>query len=63
MKIVVYFESPNNSYADAVATFSDEGLYHMCFGALEHVARQRGLIVTESVREDEVFFTEDREET
>ena len=53
MKVVVYFETPKVLHAEVVATFDSEELYQACFGALEHVARQRGMIVSESVREND----------
>ena len=60
MKIVVYFETPNNSYAEVVAQFSDPNVYAVCLPVLERFAKQNGFIVTESEREDE--FVNDREE-
>jgi hypothetical protein len=52
-KIVVYFETPNNSYAEVVAQFADDELYNACLPVLEAQAQAQGYIVTESVREDE----------
>jgi hypothetical protein len=52
-KIVVYFETPNNSYAEVVAQFSDDDLYNACLPVLEAQAKAQGYIVTESMREDE----------
>jgi hypothetical protein len=52
-KIVVYFETPNNSYAEVVAQFADDDLYNACLPILEAQAEAQGYIVTESVREDE----------
>jgi urate oxidase len=52
-KIVVYFETPNNSYAEVVAHFADDDLYNACLPILEAQAQPQGYIVTESVREDE----------
>lgn len=52
-KIVVYFETPNNSYAEVVAQFADDDLYNACLPALEQFASDNGWIVTESYREDE----------
>ena len=60
MKVIVYFETKNHSYAEPVAMFNDESLYHMCFGALEQKARQVNMVVTESIREDE--FLTDKEQ-
>jgi hypothetical protein len=53
MKIVVYFETPNFSYAEVVAQFSSDELYDACFPALEAIAQRDGYVITESVREDE----------
>ena len=52
-KIVVYFETPNNSYAEVVAQFADDELYNACVPVLEAQAKALGYILTESVREDE----------
>jgi hypothetical protein len=52
-KIVVYFETPNNSYAEVVAQFADDDLYNACVPVLEAQAKAQGYILTESVREDE----------
>jgi hypothetical protein len=53
MKIVVYFETPNFSYAEVVAQFASDELYDACFPALELIAQRDGYVITESVREDE----------
>jgi len=53
MKIVVYFETPNYSYAEVVAQFASDELYDACFPALELIAQRDGYVITESVREDE----------
>jgi hypothetical protein len=51
--IVVYFETPNNSYAEVVAKFADDELYNACVPVLEAQAKAQGYILTESDREDE----------
>ena len=53
MKIVVYFETPNFSYAEVVAQFASDELYDACFPALELIAQRDGYVITESVRENE----------
>jgi hypothetical protein len=53
MKIVVYFETPNFSYAEVVAQFASDELYDACFPELELIAQRDGYVITESVREDE----------
>jgi hypothetical protein len=53
MKIVVYFETPNFSYAEVVAQFASDELYDACFPALELIAQRDGCVITESVREGE----------
>jgi hypothetical protein len=53
MKIVVYFETPNFSYAEVVAQFASDELYDACFPALELIAQRDGYVITESVREGE----------
>ena len=45
--VVVYFETPNNSYAEIVAVFDSEEMYDTCIGALEAKAKEAGMIVTE----------------
>jgi hypothetical protein len=56
MRIDVYFEKPSavggNMYATLVAQFCDESLYTACFPALEKIAGDNGLVVTESIKED-----------
>jgi len=54
MKIVVYFETPKVLYAEVVAQFSSEELYHACLPILEDIAQRDGFIVSESMREDDV---------
>jgi hypothetical protein len=61
-KIVVYFETPNNSYAEVVAQFADDELYNACLPVLEAQAKAQGYIVTESVREDEAVTDEQNED-
>jgi hypothetical protein len=61
-KIVVYFETPNNSYAEVVAQFADDELYNACLPVLEAQAQAQGYIVTESVREDEAVTDEQDED-
>lgn len=58
-KIVVYFETPNNSSAHVVAQFADDDLYNACLPVLEAWAEADGYIVTESVREDEYVNDEE----
>ena len=45
--VVVYFETPNNSYAEIVAVFDSEEMYNICFPALEKKAKEVNMIVTE----------------
>ena len=52
-KIVVYFETSNNSSAHVVAQFADDDMYNACVPVLEELAKAGGYILTESVREDE----------
>lgn len=49
--VKVYFETPNGSYAEHVATFKDEDTYILCLEALEKEAKKHRMIVTESVNE------------
>lgn len=51
--VKVYFESENRGYAEIVATFADETTYQNCCEALEKEAAEHGMIVTESVDDDE----------
>lgn len=54
--VVVYFETPNHSYAEIVAVFDSEGLYNACYQALEEKAKKARMVVTEScgLTEEEV---------
>jgi hypothetical protein len=54
MKVVVYFETPKMLYAEVVAQFNSDELYKACLPILEKEASERGMIVTESCREDDV---------
>ena len=47
MKIVVYFETLNNSHAEVVAQFASEELYMACLPALEAMATADKYMVTE----------------
>jgi|TARA_Y100000361_G_C11102096_1_gene312522 hypothetical protein len=47
--VVVYFETPNLSHSEKVATFVDEELYLQCLEVLKEVAKEHSLIVTESI--------------
>ena len=49
--IRVYFETPNGSYADEVATFTDEEYFDACYPALEKLAEKQGYVLTESFSE------------
>lgn len=49
MKITVYFETKNNSYAEQVAVFYDHPLYIACLPALKRKAKASNYIVTESI--------------
>jgi hypothetical protein len=51
--IRVYFETPNGSYADEVATFTDEEYFDACYPMLEKIAEKHGYVVTESFSEFE----------
>ena len=51
--IRVYFETPNGSYADEVATFTDEEYFDACYPVLEKIAEKQGYVVTESFSEFE----------
>jgi len=49
--IKVYAES--NSHAELWATFETEELYNLCLPTLEKTASKMGMIITESVKENE----------
>jgi len=51
MKITVYFES--KTHAEIAAIFPDEATYDVCFPALEKMAKEARMFVTESVLEEE----------
>jgi len=46
--VVVYFETPNHSFAEIVAVFQDEEMYDICFPALEEKAKECGMVITEA---------------
>lgn len=50
--IKVYFESKN--HAELVAIFDTETEYDVCFPALEKLAKQNRMIVTESVEKQDL---------
>ena len=52
--VKVYFETPNNSYCEEVATFDTEELYMLCLPVLEKEAKKRNMIVTESTENDKI---------
>lgn len=62
MKVVVYFETPKALHAEVVAQFNSEELYMACLPTLEQIAKQDGLIVSESVREND-FVSDKFEES
>ena len=47
--VTVYFES--KIHAEPVAIFDSEEMYDACFGALDKIARKRGMSITESINE------------
>lgn len=49
----VYFETPNHTFAERIATFKTDELYKICVPALEKEAKKHGYILTESVEEEE----------
>ena len=49
--IRVFFETPNGSYAEEIATFTDEEHYDACCPVLEKLANDTGYILTESFSE------------
>jgi len=53
MNVKVYFES--DVHAGLVAVFDNEEIYMACLPALEKLAREKGMIVTESIGECEII--------
>tara|TARA_R110000751_G_C13624563_1_gene465082 strand:+ start:608 stop:754 length:147 start_codon:yes stop_codon:yes gene_type:complete len=47
--VKVYFETPNLTHSEKVATFENEELYMACRPQLVKVAKEHRLIVTESI--------------
>jgi len=43
----VYFETPNLSHCEKVATFQDEEMYLQCLDLLKEIAKEQNMIVTE----------------
>jgi hypothetical protein len=58
--ITVYFETKN--YSEVVATFADDDTFMACLPALEALAKQSGMIVSESVNDDCPKFEPAKEE-
>lgn len=50
--VKVYFETPNGSFAEEVATFTSDDLYNVCLPILEQHANSIRMVVTESVEEE-----------
>lgn len=50
--VIAYFES--NSHAEIVAKFDTEETYSVCIEALEKLAKENRMILTESVEEGEL---------
>ena len=46
--IRVYFNTPNHSASDQVATFEDDEVYMACLPDLKRLANKNRMIVTES---------------
>jgi hypothetical protein len=47
--IEVYFETPNNSYAELIAVFYREEDYISCLPCLEKLAQSHGMIITDAL--------------
>ena len=52
MTVKVFFETPQGSYAEEIATFNDEETYDACYPILEKIAKKHRYILTESLIED-----------
>ena len=58
--ITVYFETSgdgktsNGVYAEIVAKFDSEEVYHICLPALEKEAKKHRMIITESLTEEKL---------
>ena len=52
MTVKVFFETPKGSYAEEIATFSDEEYFDACYPILEKIAKKNRFILTESFIED-----------
>lgn len=59
--IKVYFESTKHWYSEHVATFKSEELYMACLPALEAEAKEIGMVVTESIIEEEYSYVHSTE--
>jgi hypothetical protein len=58
MITTVFFENESPAHADIVAKFSSDELYMACLPALEKMAKDMNMIVTESVNEDDCLTFE-----
>jgi folate-dependent tRNA-U54 methylase TrmFO/GidA len=52
MTVKVFFETPKGSYAEEIATFSDEEYFDACYPILEKIAKKNRFILTESFIEE-----------
>tara|TARA_R100000329_G_scaffold151134_1_gene146052 strand:- start:1305 stop:1466 length:162 start_codon:yes stop_codon:yes gene_type:complete len=52
--IIVYFMKHNGSWMYEVARFEDEEIYNLCWDALSKKAKEEGLILTDSVIEEDL---------
>jgi len=43
----VYFQTPNLSHCEKVATFQDEEMYLQCLDLLREIAKEQNMVVTE----------------
>ena len=50
--IVIYFETPNGSYCEEIASFKEEELFIKCFPILEREAKKQRMIITEKTKEE-----------
>ena len=50
--IKVYFESPNGSFCEEIATFNDEECFENCYSTLQRIAEENRLIITENYVEE-----------
>lgn len=54
--VKVYFQHPTNWYRELVAYFDTEETYMICLPALEKLAEEANMVITENIVEDKLRY-------